>query len=34
MTRVVELHGLEIVREGLTPQGRGYTVLARLPDPA
>ncbi|HEX5956781.1 MAG TPA: hypothetical protein VFY37_12655 [Solirubrobacterales bacterium] len=33
MTRVVQLYGLEIVAEGATPKGRGYNVLARVPDP-
>jgi hypothetical protein len=32
MTRVVRLYGLEILAEGRTPKGNGYTVFARVPD--
>lgn len=32
MTRVVSLFGLEVVAEGWTPTGNGYTVFARVPD--
>jgi hypothetical protein len=31
MTRVVRLYGLEIIAEGRTPIGNGYTVFARVP---
>jgi hypothetical protein len=32
MTRLVKLYGLKILAQGQTPQGNGYTVLARVAD--
>jgi hypothetical protein len=32
MSRLVRLYGLEVLAEGATPSGQGYTVFARVPD--
>jgi hypothetical protein len=34
MSRLVALYGLEVLAEGPTPNGRGHSVFARVPEPS